>query len=176
VNAPFFLVHGNDAAPRFVGRREMNVAHLGEGVANGVINGAFTDFASFDMGDGDSQGQRDGSRGEHFVAIGDQEKNVRAHLTETVRQTEGGDADGLGHADVGVGTQETLKLCGNRNAIFFDFADRVAEFGRKMRAEDDELQVHLRMRGEIVERPLKMAVVGAGSGDDGDFAFQGVLR
>src|SRR5258708_3601179 len=138
VHAPLFFVHGNDAAPGFLGGSKVNMAHLGEGIAYGVVNRALADFAALDMRDGDPQGQRYGSRREHFVAVGDQEKNVRAHLPKTVREAHRSDADGLGHADVGVGTQQTLKLGRNREAIHLYFTDGVAKFGREMRTQHDE--------------------------------------
>ncbi len=58
----------------------MQVCHFGDGVADGVVDGAFADFAAFDVGDGDAQGQRDGGGGEHFVAIGGEEEDVGTHL------------------------------------------------------------------------------------------------
>ena len=141
MNAPFFFVHGDDAAARFERGSEMDVAHLGEGVAHGVIDRAFADLATFDVSDRNAQGKRDGSGREHFVAIGNQEKNVRAHLAEAIGQAERSHANGLGHADVGIGTKQTLELRGDGKAVFFDFADGVAELGRKVRAEDDEFEI-----------------------------------
>ncbi len=176
MDAPLFFVHSDDAAAGFAGGSEMNVAHLGEGVSNGVVNGAFADFSTLDVGDGYAKGQSDGGWGEHFVAIGDQEKNVRTHLAEAVGKAERGDANGFGHTNVGIGTQETFDFRSDGETVVFDFAEGVAEFGREMRAEYDEFKIHFGMRGKIAERPVEMTVVGAGSGKDGDFAFQGFLR
>ena len=175
MDAPFFFVHGDDAAARLEGGREMDVAHFGKGVAHGVIDRAFADLAAFNMGDWYTECECDGGGSKHFVAISDQQKKIGAHLPETIGEAQGGHADGLGHSHIGVGAEKTLELGSNGKAVFFDFADGVTEFGREVRTEDDEFEIDFGMCGQIAEGPIQVAVVGAGSGDDGDFAFQGFL-
>ena len=141
---------------------------LGEGVADLIVDGAFTDLAAFDVGDGDAEGEGDGGGGEHLVAIGDEEEEVGAHLAEGVGEAEAGEAEGLGHAGVGVGGEEALDAGGDGEAVALDLCDGRAELGREMGGEDDELEVDVGMGGEVFEGPVEMAVVGAGAGDDGD--------
>ena len=40
-------------------------------------------------------------------------------------------------------------------------------------AEDEESEFYVGSSGELAKRPVEMAVVRAGSGDDSDFAFHG---
>ena len=83
--------------------------------------------------------QRSGHRGgrQHFVAVGDEEQQVGAHLTEAIGQAQHGDADGLGHADVGVGTEQAFDAGGYGEAVLLDLRGGVAEFRREVRAERD---------------------------------------
>src|SRR5208282_546095 len=48
VHAPFFLAHGDYSLPGSLRGGEMNVTHLRQGVAHGVVNRAFADFAALD--------------------------------------------------------------------------------------------------------------------------------
>ena len=53
---------------------------------------------------------------------------------------EDGDADGFGHAGIGVGTEQALDARLDGEAVALDFGDGVAEFGREMRAEGDDAE------------------------------------
>src|SRR5271170_6750771 len=57
MDSPWLLSHCNDAVSRVVGRGEMDVAHFGEGISYGIVDGAFADFASFDMRDGNAKSE-----------------------------------------------------------------------------------------------------------------------
>ena len=176
MNAPFFLVHGDDPPPGLEGGGEVDVGHLRQGVPHSIVNRPFADFSAFNMGDGNPQRQRDRSGSEHFVAVGNQKKNVRPHLPETIREAQRGHANGLGHADVGIRAQQTFDARSNWKSVVLNFPHRVAELGREVRPQDDQLQIHLGMHGKIAQRPVEVTVVCAGGGDDGDFAFQVFLR
>ncbi len=95
---------------------------------------------------------------------------------EGIGQREDSDADAFGHADVGVGAEQALDAGGDGETVFFDLADGRAELRREVGGHDDEAEIDVRMVGEEAQRPVKMAVIGAGSGDDGDFAhhFSGI--
>ena len=170
VDAPGLFAHGDDAGAGVGGGGEVDVAHFGERVADGVVDGAFADLAAFDVGDGNAQGEGDGGGGEHLVAVGDEEEQVGAEGAQRVGEGEDGDADAFGHADVGVGAEEGFDAGGDGESVFFDFADGGAEFGGEVRGHDDEVEIDGRVFGEELERPVEMAVVGAGGGDDGDAA------
>src|SRR3974377_787893 len=62
VDAPFLFAKCNRAVARGEGRGEMDVAHFGERVADRIVGGAFTNFATLDVGDRNAQGQRYGGR------------------------------------------------------------------------------------------------------------------
>src|ERR1039458_4774321 len=91
--------------------------------------------------------------------------------SERVSQAEDGDADGLGHAGVGVGAEQALDARLYRKSVAFDFSDGAAEFRRQMRAQREEAELHVRVAGEFVQRPVKVAIVGARGGDDADAAL-----
>jgi len=154
MNAPWFFAHGDDAVAGSEGGCEVNVSHFGERVANGVVDGAFADFTAFDVRDGNAQGQGDGSRREHFVAVGDQEEKIGAKCAEMIGKAQRGDADCFGHTDVGVGAKQAFDTRRDWEAVLFDFANSDAEFGRKVCAEDNELQIDERVFGEGAERPI----------------------
>src|SRR5271157_245137 len=52
MDSPRLFAHRNDAVASVVGRGEVDVTHLGERVSYGVVDGAFADFASLDVRDG----------------------------------------------------------------------------------------------------------------------------
>ena len=156
---------------RFKRGSEMDVAHLGERVAHGIVDGAFADFAAFDVGDGNAKGQRNCSGSQHLVAVGNEQKRSGRIWPEAVRQAESSHADGLGHADVRIGTKQTLDAGGDLETVALDLADGLAKFGRKVRPHHDQFQVHFRVSERSCKRPVEMAVVGARSSDDGDVAL-----
>jgi hypothetical protein len=64
------------------------VGELGEGVADGVVDGALADFAALDVGDGDAQGEGDGGGREHLVAVGDEQQQVGPPGAERIGEAE----------------------------------------------------------------------------------------
>ena len=144
VDAPRFFAHGDDAAARGFSGGEVDVGQLGEGVAHVVVDGALADFAAFDVGDGDAQGERDGCGRQHLVAVGDEQQQVGTPGGERVGQAEDGDADGLGHAGVGVGAEQALDARLDGKAVALDFVDGRAELRREMRAEGEDAQIDRR--------------------------------
>ena len=168
MHAPGLLAHGDDAPARGRRRGEVDVGQLGESVAHLVVDGALADFAAFDVSDGNAQRDRNRRRREHLVAVGDEQQQVGTPGGERVGQAEDGDADGLGHAGVGVGTEQALDARLNGKSVALDFLDRGAELRRKVRAESEDAQFDFGMSGEFAQRPVEMAVVRARGGDNGD--------
>jgi hypothetical protein len=102
MDSAWLLAHGNDAAARDGGGGEVDVGQLGEGVAHLVVDGALADFAAFDVGDGNAQSEGNGGGGQHLIAVGDEQQQIGAPGGERVGQAQDGEADGLGHAGIGV--------------------------------------------------------------------------
>ena len=173
-HAPRLLTHGNHAEAGGFSGGEVDVSQLGESVADLIVDSSLRDFATFDVGDGNAQGQRNGSGRHHLIAVGDEQQQVWTPGGERVSQAEDGDADGLGHAGVGVGAEQALDARENRKSVALNFRDCVAELRRQMRAQCEDAQFHARMCGQFTQRPVEMAVVGARGGDDADAAL--VLR
>ncbi len=171
MDTPGLFSHGDDASAGVVCRGEVDVAHFSERVSNGVVDGALADLATLDVGDGDTQGKGDGGGREHLVAVGDEQEEVGAQISEQVGKAEHGDADGLGHSDVGVGAEKAFDAPGDGEAVMFDLLHGRTEGRGEMRAHGDELEVDCRMRGQVVQRPIEMAVIGAGAGDYGNLAL-----
>src|SRR5215469_3134276 len=88
------------------------------------------------------------------------------HLSQAVGEAESCDAYGFRHPDVTVGAEKTFDAGCDGESILFNFANSLAKLGRQMRSHGDELQVYFGMAREIVQRPVKMTVVGARTGDD----------
>ena len=125
-------------------------------------------FAAFDVGDGNAQRERNRGGRQHLVAVGDQQQQVGPPCGERVGQAEDGDADGLGHAGVGVGAEQALDARLNGKSVALNLTDGRAELGREMRAQREDAQFDIGVRGELAQRPVEMAVVGARGGDDAD--------
>ncbi len=170
MDAPGFFSHGDDAAASGVCRCEVDVGNLGDGVANLVVDGSLADFAAFNVGDGNAQGERDAGGSKHLVAIGDEEQQVGPPRGQRVGEREDGDADGLRHSSVGVGVEQALDAGLNGKAIALDFGEGVAVLRREMRAESEDAEFDGGTGGEFAERPVKMAVIGTRCGDNGDAA------
>ena len=113
---------------------EMDVGQRGESVANVVVDGALADFTTLDVSDGNAQGESDGCRREHLIAVGDQQQHIGTPGGEGVSQAEDGDADGLGHAGIGVGAEQALDARLDGKAVALDLVDGRAKIRREMRA------------------------------------------
>ncbi len=171
MDAPGFFTHGDDAAAGGFSGCEVDVSELGEGVANGVVDGSLRDFAAFNVGDGDAEGECDGGGREHLVAVSDEEQEVGAPGGERVGEAKCGEADGLGHSGVVIGAEEALDAGDDGETIAFDFTDGVAEFGGVVRAESEEAEFDFGVGGEFAKWPVEVAVICTGCGDAGDAAF-----
>jgi hypothetical protein len=171
MDAPGLFAHGNDARFCIFRGSEMDVAHFCERVANGVVDGAFADFAALDVGDGNAKGQGNACGSQHFVAIGNEKEQVRANLRQRIGQRKSGQADGFGHADIGIGTKQAFEAGGDGDLVAFDFANGLAELRREVRGQNDEFQVDLGVSKKVFQGPVEMAVIGARGSDYGDGAL-----
>ena len=97
---------------------------------------------AFDMRDWNPQGQRNGGRRQHLVAVRDEQQQVRTHPSEAIRQAESRHANALRHADIGIRTEQAFDAVCDLQAVALNLTNRMAELGRQVRAHYDELQVH----------------------------------
>ena len=102
------------------------------------------------MGDGDAQRERDGGRRKHLIAVGNQEQQIGSHGPEAVCQGEHTHAYAFRHAYVRVRAQQALQTSGDRDTVGLDLADGHAELRRKMRGENDHLEIHFGVMVQIV--------------------------
>jgi hypothetical protein len=168
VNPPLLLAHRDHAPPCGFGGREMNVAQLRQGVADRVVDRAFADLAALDVRDGDSQRNRHGGRRQQLVAVGDEEQQVGPQAAQHVGQADGRHADGFRGADVGIGAQQALHTFVHGEAVAFDLGHRGPELRGEVGRRRHDLELDLRPRGKLLQRPVEMAVVGARGGHHGD--------
>ena len=75
---------------------------------------------------------------ERFVAICDQEQQIRPQLSQQIRQTKHRDTEGLGHADVGVGAEQALNSAGDRKPICLNGGGSFPELGRKVSSQHNQ--------------------------------------
>ena len=171
MDAPWLLAHRDDAAARSFRRREVDVRELGQSVTDVVVDGSLANLAAFDVGDGNAQSERDGRGRHHLVAIRNEEKQVGTPCGKGIGEGQNGDADGLCHTSIGVGTEQALKARLDGEPVAFDLGDRIAELRRQVRAECNDSEFDVGVRGELAKRPVEMAVVGARSGYDCNSTF-----
>ena len=74
MDPPTLFSHREHALRGVGSRREMQVADLGQRVANRVIHRSFADLASLHVSDRDPQGERRRGRRQHLVPIGDEQQ------------------------------------------------------------------------------------------------------
>ena len=110
-------------------------------------------------------------RRKHFIAVSDQQQQIGTPCGESVREAECGEANGLGHACVGVGTEQALDARNEWKSVFLNLADSVAKLGREMSAHRDYAKFHIGAPMQFNQRPVQMAVIGARSCDDCDAAL-----
>jgi hypothetical protein len=139
----------------------VDVRELGQCVAHLVVDGALRNFAAFNMSDGNAQRNRDRRRRQHLISIGNQQQNVGPPGSQCIGQAEDREADGLGHAGVGVGAEQALDARLDRKSVALDLLQRVAKLGRQMRAKREDGEFGLGVRGEFAQRPVEMAIVRA---------------
>src|ERR1700692_92852 len=108
------------------------MAHLRDGIPDRIIDRTLADFSALDVRNRYAQGQRDTSRREYFVAVGDQKENVRTHASKQIREGKHRNADALCHADVRIRAEQCFERCRNCNAVFLNLLRTEAEFWREM--------------------------------------------
>jgi hypothetical protein len=128
VHTPFLLAHRDHSLPSGVRRSEVDMAHFRKGVAHSVVDRALAHLAALDVSYGNPQRQSHRRRSQHFVTISDQQKQVRPHLPEQIRQSQRGDADRLSHAHIGIRTEQTFDAGVDREAVIYNFLESIPEF------------------------------------------------
>jgi hypothetical protein len=108
MHAPGLLAHGDDAAAGGFVEVKWMWASLVRALRTWSSMAPWRDFAAFDVGDGNAQGERNRGGRQHLVAVGDEQQQIGPPGGERVGQAEDGHADGLGHAGVGVGAEQAL--------------------------------------------------------------------
>jgi hypothetical protein len=176
VDSPRFLADGDHAGPRHFSRSEVDVGELGERVAHLVVDGALAHFAAFDVGYGNAHGQRGGSGSQHLVSVCDEQKEIGPPCRERIGQAENRETDCLGHAGIGVGTEQAFDARADGKTIGLNLMDRRTELGRKVRSQGEDSQFDLGVRGQFAQRPIEMAVVGARSRHHADATIDLGLR
>ncbi len=154
----------------------MNVRQLSESVTHRVVDSALTDLTALNVRDRDAQSESRGGRGQNLVTVGDEQQDIGPPGSEGVGQAQNRQADGLGHAGVGVGVDQALDARLDGKAVAHDLLQRVAELRREVRAESEDAQLDFRICGKLAQGPVEMAVVGARGGDDADAAPRGARR
>src|ERR1700722_9711811 len=107
------------------------MAHLRDGIPDGIIDRTLSDFSALDVRNRYAQGQRDTSRREYFVAVGDQKENVRTHASKQIRKGKHRNADALCHANVRIRAEQCFERCSNRNVVFLNLPSTEAELWRQ---------------------------------------------
>ena len=132
------------------GRSEVNVAHFGERVSHGIVDGSLADLTAFNMCDGNTQGESHSRGGEHLIAVRDQQQQIRPHLPQQVGQGKHSHAQCLCHAHIGIRAEQTLEPGGNGETILLNLFHRLPELGREMCAQHDQLQVDVFVPRQVV--------------------------
>jgi hypothetical protein len=148
----------------------MDVRELGKRVSHRIVNCALTDFAAFDVRNGDAHRNCGGCGGQHFVAVSYEEKQIGPPRRECIGEAQDCDPDSFGHSCVGIGTEETLDASLNGKAIALNFLNGVSELRRKVRTESENAKFNIGTYRELAQWPVKMAVIGARRSDDANAA------
>ena len=127
MHPPLLLAHRNHPCPRPLGRSEMNMAHLGERIADSIVDRAFADLAALDMRHRNTQRQRHRSRRQHLIPVGDQQQNIRTHRPQQIGKTQRRNADGLRHPYIGIRTKQALDPAIDSKAVFLDLLGSSAQ-------------------------------------------------
>jgi len=174
-NPARLFAHRDYALPCGGRRGEMKVSKLCERVAHLVVDRALRNLASFNVRDGNAQCQSYRSRSQHLVPVGDEQQNVGTPCRECIGKPENRNPDRLGHAGVGVGTEQAFNACLNRKSVAFDFLEREPEFRGKMRTQREDAQIDFGVGRELAQRPVQVAVIGARRSNDADAALAAFL-
>ena len=79
-------------------------------------------------------------RGEHFVAVGNDQQQVGPQAAKDIRQAERRHTDGFSHTDVAVGTEQAFNAFFNIKTIFANLVDGDTEFVGQVRRDSDDPQ------------------------------------
>ena len=137
----------------------MDVAKLGQGIADRIVDRALADLAAFYMGDRNPQRQRDACRRQHFVSIGDDQHQVGPVAGQYFGQPQRRQPYGFAHADIAVGTEQALDRFIDDKTLALDFVGGRAKFGRQVGAHDDQFRFDPRVGQHMPQRPVQVAKI-----------------
>ena len=166
------LAHLDDAVAERLGRDEVQMRQLGDGVAHGVVDRAFGNLAAMDVRDRNAH-QRGRGRGRQAFRNG---RRAATTMSGWSRLNALGKVRRLpSPLDVAISTGASLvRLHGHfgidREAVLPDQIDRVAERRLQMHRRRHDLQLDLRILPDRAHEPVEQPVFGARSGDDTDAA------
>src|SRR2546421_7782402 len=134
MHTPILLAHRQHSPPRCFRCREMQVAELRQRITHSVIYGSLAYFAALYMRHRYSERERDRSGSQHFVAVCDEEQQIRPQPSEHVGESQCGHADSLRHAYISIRTEQAFDPFVNSETIPFDFIHGVPKLRRQVRA------------------------------------------
>ncbi len=167
------LSHLDDAAPVGLRRDEMQARHLGDGMADRIVEGAGSHLATMDVRDRNVQ-QRGGNRSrQDFEAVAEHDQHIRRKLRQRVRKAGKADAGAARHRLGTVVVELEVNSSGNREAVGFDGAPGLAEFRHQMHAAGDDAEVDVISGLQLCENAPQVPVVRPRTRDDGNASRAG---
>ena len=168
VDAPRLLAHLDEAPGVRLGRREVQVRELGDGMADLLVHGPLGELAAVEMSHGEREGQRRHRGAQHLEAVAEHHEQVGTPAREGTGETGHADSRGGGDGPGGVRIEEHLDPLGDGPAIGLDGGDGAPEARREMAARHVDAELEVGHGLDFLEHGDEMAVVGAGDGDDAD--------
>ncbi len=148
VNPPGLFAHLADTGGVNIGGNEMNVTHLGQGVSDKFIDGAFGHRPAVDMNDRQIEPESGIGAAKHFVAVAEQHQEIGSILGEILGQGQGAEANRLADRSRGIGSQGHFQARRDDKIICFDFPPRFAKFFGPMRAARQQTEMDTGIAGE----------------------------
>ena len=166
------LAHLAQAACRHLVGDEMQVGHLGDRVADTVVESAVHRVAAAEVGDRHPRDHGGLGRREDLVTVAEDHQDIRPQALQDIGEADDAVADRLGDRGHVVAALARLDPGGNREALLLDPPVGEAELGRQVHAGDDDLELQAWIVADQPHGRGKQVVIGAAAGHRADLPFR----
>ncbi len=170
------LAQLNDPAPIDFGCGKMQLAHLGDAVADGVVVSSHGELSSGDVSCRHAGYQCSLHGSKSFGAVAQHNHNVGLQFIQCFGKRNQGQGIGFADAHRRIGREQHLDFFGNGKAVVADLGPGVAKLGRKVHAGHQQLQFHFGILVNGPDQRAEQAVFGPGSCDYANFPHGFLFR
>ena len=170
------LAQLNHAAAIFFGFGEVNVAHLGDAVADAFVVSTAAHGTAGDVGNGNAQNQRSACHGKHLISVAENEQQVGLKVAQSARHAVHALAHSHHGVDCRVGVDRHRHHAVDVQTVALNFVPSASKLLAEVHIGSHYLQSDVGALIESLCYGAEYAPIGSCAGNDANFSMVHLLK